>query len=385
MSLRTLGRLAGTGIVVLSSLALAIQGHAKAAPAANPVTAISGLHVVGNKLANSAGQTVVLHGVNRSGTEYACVQDWDIFNGPSDAASVQAIAAWHVNAVRVPLNEDCWLSINGVDPQYSGTTYRQAIANYVSLLNQNGMAAILDLHWTAPGATLAEDQQPMADTDHSIDFWQSVAGTFKGNQWSFRSVQRALPGRANNFSNATEAWTCLRDGGTCTGIAYPVAGMQSLVNAVRATGATNVIMTGGLTWTNDLSQWLAYAAEGPDREPDRLLALLQLQRLHHHRLLEHEHRRGRREGPGPGRRDRPEQLQPRLHRPGDGLGRHERRRLHRLDLEPVGRLQQQAGTRPDHRLDRHAPPPRTARATTTTWRVWPRIRTPRSRHPRCTW
>jgi hypothetical protein len=32
--------------------------------------------------------------------------------------------------------------------------------------------------------------------------------------------------------------------------------MQSLVNAVRATGAINVIMAGGLTWTNDLSQWL---------------------------------------------------------------------------------------------------------------------------------
>jgi hypothetical protein len=34
--------------------------------------------------------------------------------------------------------------------------------------------------------------------------------------------------------------------------------MQSLVNAVRGTGATNVIMLGGLAWSNDLSQWLTY-------------------------------------------------------------------------------------------------------------------------------
>jgi len=42
-----------------------------------------------------------------------------------------------------------------------------------------------------------------------------------------------------------------------------VAGMQSLVTAVRATGATNVIMSPGLTWTNDLSQWLAYKPSDP--------------------------------------------------------------------------------------------------------------------------
>src|SRR3954452_6176762 len=114
-------------------------------------TPVLGISVSGNHLIDASGNTVVLHGVNRSGTEYACAQGWGIFDGPSDAASVQAIAAWHTNAVRIPLNEDCWLGINGVNPAYGGANYQTAIANYVALLNQYGLVAILDLHWSAPG------------------------------------------------------------------------------------------------------------------------------------------------------------------------------------------------------------------------------------------
>src|ERR1041385_1904165 len=33
--------------------------------------------------------------------------------------------------------------------------------------------------------------------------------------------------------------------------------MQTLVNTVRATGATNIIMLGGVQFSNALSQWLA--------------------------------------------------------------------------------------------------------------------------------
>ena len=45
------------------------------------------LHVSGNKLLNAAGQQVILRGVNRSGTEYACVQGNGIFDGEVDQAA----------------------------------------------------------------------------------------------------------------------------------------------------------------------------------------------------------------------------------------------------------------------------------------------------------
>ena len=72
------------------------------------------LVVRGNHLVNGAGKTVRLLGVDRSGLEYACVQGWGFSDGPTDAASIAAMKAWRINAVRVPLNEDCWLGINGV-------------------------------------------------------------------------------------------------------------------------------------------------------------------------------------------------------------------------------------------------------------------------------
>src|SRR5437867_1837234 len=80
--------------------------------------AMNGLHVVGNTIRNADGQAVRLHGVNRSGTEYACSGGWGIFDGPADAAEVLAMRAWNINAVRVVLNESCWLGISGVPAEY---------------------------------------------------------------------------------------------------------------------------------------------------------------------------------------------------------------------------------------------------------------------------
>jgi hypothetical protein len=222
---------------------------------------IQGLHVVGNQVANSSGQTLRLLGVNRSGTEYACIQGWGIFDGPNDANSVAAIVAWHTNAVRVPLNEDCWLGINGANANYSGANYQQAIISYVNLLNSNGLVAILDLHWSAPGTSQATSQQPMPDQDHAPAFWTSVATTFKSNSSViFDLYNEPYP---DNGNDSGPAWVCLRDGGVCPQVSFQVAGMQELVTTVRNTGATNIIMIGGVSYSNSLSQWLQYKPTDP--------------------------------------------------------------------------------------------------------------------------
>ncbi|MGZ5302250.1 MAG: cellulase family glycosylhydrolase [Actinomycetota bacterium] len=61
------------------------------------------------------------------------------------------------------------------------------------------------------------------------------------------------------------SWSCWRDG--CTvgsgAQAWQAAGMQQLVDTVRATGATNILLLGGLGWSGDLSRWRRWMPTDP--------------------------------------------------------------------------------------------------------------------------
>jgi hypothetical protein len=79
--------------------------------------------------------------------------------------------------VPIPLNEDCWLGINGEPTDgLSAETYRQTVEDYVNDLEADGIYAILDLHWSAPGSVVPDGQRPMLD-HHSVAFWTSVASS----------------------------------------------------------------------------------------------------------------------------------------------------------------------------------------------------------------
>ncbi len=275
----------GTGATTFTASG---TGYTSATVTATEVTMVTTgaapqLQVSGNKLVNSAtGAQVTLHGVNRSGTEYSCVQGNGIFDGPSDQASLTAMKTWGpVNAVRVPLNEACWNAESYVNSSFAGTNYINAIKAYVSLLNSNGMVAILDLHWTdgaysgnsagncgSNNPAEAFCQKPMPDSAQAIPFWTSVANTFKGNDAViFDLFNEPFASRADTGSDSTtEGWTCWENGGTCTGISYQVAGMQQMVNAVRSTGANNVLMLGGEEFSNDMTQWLTHEPTDPDHD-----------------------------------------------------------------------------------------------------------------------
>jgi endoglucanase len=226
------------------------------------------LHVSGNRLLTASGATYRLLGVNRSGGEFACIQGNGMWDGPMDQTSITAMRTWKVRAVRVPLNEECWVGNSDVPAGApSGATYQQNVVNYVNLLISNGITPIVEMHWSfgaypGPSGNCSDAkalcQKPMPDAQFAPMFWTGVANTFKGNNAVvFDLFNEPFPERANG-SSETAGWTCWRDGGTCPGIGFQVAGFQSLVNAVRATGATNVIMIGGLAFSNDLTQWLQF-------------------------------------------------------------------------------------------------------------------------------
>lgn len=226
------------------------------APTASAQTNEVAVHVSGNHLEDARGSTIRLLGVNRSGTQYACSEGWGIFDGPSDAASIQAMRSWDIDAVRVPLNEDCWLGINGADPAYSGTNYREAIENYVTALNAQGLIAVLDLHWSAPGSHLAVAQEQMANADHSPAFWRSAATAFKSD-----------PGVVFDLYNEPHgiSWNCWLHG-CYTAAGWKAAGMQTLLDAVRSTGANQPVMIAGNNYASDLEGWVAHEPADPDHQ-----------------------------------------------------------------------------------------------------------------------
>ncbi|HZU88322.1 MAG TPA: cellulase family glycosylhydrolase [Stellaceae bacterium] len=314
-------------IAILACLAVLFCA-AGPARSGSPPLAIS---VAGNRLVDRQGNPVRLLGVNRSGTEFMCVGTFTsvfdnrlhpvdvsdtggrfgIFDGPVDRASIRALKGWHANAVRISLNEDCWLGINGVSAltipttfsrcnnpqtlaaerpsanrQNVGENYRKAIIRFVKLLNRYGIYAIVDLHWNAPARFISCQQQPMADKDHAIDFWRSVAGALRNdpavifdmyNEPHLNSLPRECRGDGECVDDR-DPWHCWYYGcrirtqlgtdakGNPVIRWWRTAGMRDLVEAVRAAGARQPIMLGGLSWAADLSQWQRYARRLPDAQ-----------------------------------------------------------------------------------------------------------------------
>jgi len=261
------------------------------------------VRVAGAALVDGSGAAVQLRGVNRPGLEFSCSQSSkfisDGYMGQSPNGAQLAYAdtvarsflSWDVagrsghavNTVRLPLNEECWLGINGAPAAVSGANYQAFVKRLTDDLTAQGMYVVLALHWAAPGswlpgkdgAALANGQNLAPNADHSIAFWQQVASTYKG----YSNVMFDLftePGidcmtgsgcplaaGDDYFAKDEWAWKLYRDGGSYTynpgdgsmyasrvGQTWQVAGTQQLVDAIRTAGATNPIAVETLGFGN---------------------------------------------------------------------------------------------------------------------------------------
>jgi hypothetical protein len=110
----------------------------------------------------------------------------------------------------------------------------------------------LDLHWSDQGQWGANNGQHQMPDDHSTLFWQDVATRYRDNPAVLFGLYNEP--HVDNMSYAG-AWSLWRNGGSITegGTNYHTPGMQGLLNTVRATGATNVVLAGGNGWASDLS------------------------------------------------------------------------------------------------------------------------------------
>jgi endoglucanase len=250
------------------------------------------VRVQGNKLIDAQGNTLQLRGVNTASLEF-----WPIQSSGSDYwggqyPNLDAIKAWGANTIRVPLNSTSYLgltcynmndgSARKADPQ---SKYPAVVKEIVDAATARGLYVILDLHKNAPKGTvpgktgkvqtcsISSTQQQMADADNSEAFWTAVATDFQGYpNVIFDLYNEPYFDSFAGVANDAGKWKALRDGGV-SNFYYasnqtvneqtPTAGMQAMLNAVRATGATNVVMSAGISWAQDFSQWVQYKPNDP--------------------------------------------------------------------------------------------------------------------------
>jgi endoglucanase len=196
-------------------------------------SAPNGYHVVGNTILDSAGKSHLFHGVDRPSLE------WSSSGDHLSQGDYALMASWKANVVRIALNQDFWLQGS---PVYSAT-YASTVDQQIKWAEAAGLDVILDLHWSDKGtfSTMAA-QQRMAD-DNSLTFWQSVAS-------KYQTDGRVLFELYNEPHDVT--WPVWLNGGP-SGDGFMVVGMQQLYDAVRGTGAENLVVIGGLQFAYDLS------------------------------------------------------------------------------------------------------------------------------------
>jgi endoglucanase len=206
-----------------------------------PPVAPGGYYTNGTTVCTAAGTAHLFHGVDRPSLEW----------GPGEQitdSDFQTMGDWHANVVRVALNQDFWLSGAALyKPDYQATVDR-----VVEFAESAGLDVILDLHWSDRGdlnvtqlqgqnQAGTSNQQQMADAN-SIQFWSEVAAKYQHDG----HVLFELYNEPNGIP-----WNVWLNGGVANG--YQAVGMQQLYDAVRGTGANNLVIAGGLSWSFDLS------------------------------------------------------------------------------------------------------------------------------------
>jgi hypothetical protein len=202
------------------------------------------LKVAGNQLQTMAGQTVWLQGL--------CVDslEWSAAGEHLKESIPVAIEQWKANVIRLPVKDNFWFGRGPWQKKGdSGQAYRKIVDDVIAAAAARGAYVALDLHRF--GAPMPEH----------VEFWHDAATRYKNHP----AVLFELFNEPHSLS-----WKLWRDGGNITApenqhadanaaenkeepTGEVTTGMQALLDAVRATGARNAVIAGGLDWGYDLS------------------------------------------------------------------------------------------------------------------------------------
>jgi uncharacterized protein (TIGR03437 family) len=184
---------------------------------------VGAMHVEGNHIVDSAGQIIILRGAEIPGLETGA--DSDTLTPETFGAMRQR---FNMNALRLPVSS----AIAARDP-----LYLTRVATIVKQANTAGLVTILADYGAAPLPDPSE-----------IPFWRSVASLFKDNP-------RVIFDLYNNPTGTDwQVWLHGSD---------RYVGMQALVNAVRSTGAAQIVAVQGFNDLPELQNFRAFLGD-PD-------------------------------------------------------------------------------------------------------------------------
>jgi len=209
----------------------------------------SELKVSGNRLRNAEGKEVWLQGV------HVVSMEWNPFGESVLAATKEAIENWKANVIRLSIKDDFWYGKGAKNFKQNdgGVAYRQLVDDVVNFAANRGAYIVLDHHRFG---YVREEHLP---------FWKEVAEKYKNHPAVLFDVFNEPHGTT---------WEIWRNGGIIEPKKKPAAdeapfvsaedkakqaagpyspGMQKLVEAVRETGAKNIIIAGGLDYAYDLT------------------------------------------------------------------------------------------------------------------------------------
>jgi endoglucanase len=216
---------------VVSSVPLNIDSGGKMPPP---------LKVVGNQLQDPSGKHVWLQGVSIDSLQWAATGE------KIDKSVPVAIDEWKSNVVRLPVTEDFWFGRGKwQDKDRDGLKYRAIVDRAVNDCASRGAYIVIDLHRFG------------APNDKHIAFWKDAATRYKNHP----AVLFEIFNEPHSLS-----WKVWRDGGRVKEGAEDkgvventevieketTPGFQKMVDEIRATGANNIIIAGGLDWSYNL-------------------------------------------------------------------------------------------------------------------------------------
>jgi hypothetical protein len=177
----------------------------------------------GNKILRNGSQYKI-RGLVRPSME------WDYAGFGITREDTQRMKKWHANAVRLAVSDKLWNGGSTGSATGDGAAYQRNVKRAVSWILQQGMDAIVDLHYVAG----------MPTAEHTT-FWNNLSkdAFFKDGRIIFEL-----------YNEPTGDFTQLQ------------AWMQTTAQTIRANGATNLILVGGVDYSYDISGYVGKPVTG---------------------------------------------------------------------------------------------------------------------------